>query len=136
VSARKHPKTAYTPDLRRYEREAFAAVIDAYNQIKSTLGSEQAFDYSRMNNGAQAAQYCPEKKHAGFAFIDYVVDVENAIKYALSEVEAQLLLRDTVKYAEELNKTVARMEQEEKLGRVFTGRGLFPVRSYFIVVKK
>ena len=123
-------------EKRHRQREAFVAVMDSFNSIRAVLGQIQAMDYSKMTEGSGAQYGTTDRTHQ---VIDYQVDVMSAVEASLTpaqlvffnerlkdqDLEEVLLVQDT-----------AFMDLQEKLGRIFIARELFPVTSYFKVVKQ
>lgn len=121
--------------LRAKQREAFVAVIDNYNQIRAVFGTIQAMDYSTKEvRGAQNST--TDRSHQ---VIDFQVDVTKAVEDTLNA--EQLKFFNTVIKDKDLEdalmvQSVQFMHLQEKLGRVFIARQLFPVTKYFTVTKQ
>lgn len=117
------------------QRQTFAAVMDAYDNIKSVLGNAQAIDYSRMTGG-QGAQFSTDNAK-GLALLDYTIDVERTIKNTLNAPELKYYLDNLVGQSFPLKvDTEESMAIQEKLGRMFYARGMYPVRKYFVTIKR
>jgi len=119
-----------TPELRQKYRAAFAAVLETLNNTRSVLGQSRAIDYSKVIGG-EGAQF--SQGDIGHQLIDYTVDVLKAVKDTLSEAELKFFNENLLD--DDYDMTVQSEEflrLQERLGRVFISRDLFPVSKYFI----
>ena len=119
---------------RRKKRIAFGAVMTICNRIRGTLGQSPAIDYA-AKSGGQGAQFSGEDH--GHQLIDYTVDVAAAAHDTLRGADlvffnARLLDQDFDLTAQ----SEAFMLLQERLGKVFTERELYPVAGYFKTVKQ
>jgi hypothetical protein len=132
---RKNVKKFYTRDIRQMERSTFIHVIEAYENIKATLGNAQAIDYSRITGG-QGAQFSTDNSKS-LALLDFCIDVENTIKNNLTPEEHTFVLDNLAGCELPLKvETEFSMAIQEKLGRLFYARGMYPIRKYFVTVKR
>jgi hypothetical protein len=124
-----------TDNLRRFQRIACNAVITAYQEIKSVLGTIPGRDYEQASEG-KGAQYDPNRK-MGMPFIDFVVDVETTIRQALEDdLDYKHFIDTHLPCIEELTTLTERdLRLQEAVGRFFIGRELFPVKRYFVRIK-
>lgn len=123
---------------REYQRQfvyACRKVVDRCNDIRSVLGQVEAFDYSRLKDSGEGAQYAP---HGGFPFLEFTVDVLNVARNVLSPQEFAFFTRHMYDNhdLDYTRCTDDEMRLQEKLGRAFMGRGLYPVSAYFRVIKR
>jgi hypothetical protein len=127
-------RTVRVQHIRRIQRTAFQKVMKHFNEIRSSLGSSAALDYSRITGG-QGAQYNINDQF--FKLIDFTVDVQNVVARTLDTHEQrffkQNLLDQPIDYTIQ---SVEFMALQEKLGRVFLDVGLAPVRSYFATIRR
>lgn len=122
-------------ELRRKSRSAFQRVIDTYNSIRSVMGTTKAMDYSTINRGAQGPQYSFNDEW--YRLIDFTVDVRRAATDSLTP--AEMAEFDNNIQDQEIDYTVQSNEFvkfQEKLGRVFVARKLYPTSKYFAVIKR
>lgn len=133
-----------TEFLRRKERAAFQVVLEAYAEIRSVCGSAQVMNLFGRTGG-QNAQYSPDAGQHPFRLIDFVVDVERMLKETLTPFEYKDWLTPILNdlfapepvYPEPFAIQNARYRRlAARVGRAFIGRGLFPPRQYFQVIKK
>lgn len=129
---RQHAKRFRTLDLRKTQRAAFEAVIATFNDIRSVQGTAPAKDYSLITGGSGAKF---NDNGTFFNTIDYTVDVFNAVKMALADspsaqrfFERKIVDNHNIDYARQ---SETFMHFQERIGRVFIARGLYPVRKYF-----
>lgn len=116
-------------------RHAFATVMENYNHMRSILGTAQAVDYSRMASRSGRSGYGGESK--SYPLTDFTIDVENAVKQTLKGDDLTFFytsLKD--KPIDFSVQTEEFMRIQEKMGRVFLSRGLYPIQKYFTVIKK
>ncbi len=123
-------------ELRRKQRAAFVDVIENVNKIRSVVGQIQAMDYVRAIDGS-SAQYSTTD-HA-LQVIDFLVDVDRAIK-SVATPQQLVWFNENIKEGDLESvletQSLQFMHLQEKLGRVFILRDLFPVSKYFTVTKK
>jgi hypothetical protein len=119
-------------EMRTSERYACRSVLDSYNETRATTGSSGAIDYSRITGG-RGAQYSDSGKN--LPLLDFVVDVENTLSETLHPNEITLFLK-TLLETDRLVTTEQMQRIEERVGRQFKLRGLYPVFQYFTTVKK
>lgn len=118
--------------LRR--RRAFLTVINQFNDIRSVLGQAGCVDYSRLSGG-KGPIYATDRGKA-FRLIDFTIDVRNILERNLTAEELSFV--KATLYDKEIDLTVqseAFMKLQERIGRLFIGRGLYPVSKYFNEVK-
>jgi hypothetical protein len=127
MQVRIHPQSLRTEDIRRMERKACTAVLDAYSQTKSIIGTAGAIDYSK-NTGGRGALFSDAGKH--LPLLDFVIDVENTLDETLSKAEIRYYMEDLLDF-EKTTFSVEFMKVQERLGRQFMGRLLYPVKRYF-----
>jgi hypothetical protein len=117
-------------------RFAFWKVMEAYNAARSLMGQAGAMDFTKITGG-KGAQYNPSAGQDNFRMIDFTVYVLQVVKELLDTQEMQFFeekLQDSDLDIPVQSEEFLRMQ--ERLGRAFMGRGLYPVRRYFAVVKK
>jgi hypothetical protein len=117
------------------ERKAFQAVMDAYDNIYSVVGSSQAIDYNKLSQG-HGAKYAFNDQV--FRMIDFLIDVQNIMKKVLTPNEMEFA-SDVLNGESSFDWTLQSssfMLMSEKVGRVFISRKLYPVERYFQVQKK
>jgi hypothetical protein len=123
-------------DKLRKHREAFVAVIDSFNQIRTVLGQIQAMDYANALEGS-GAQYGNTDR--SLQVIDFMVDVTKAVEGTLTPEQLAFFnenLKDNDLEEALKVQTVQFMRLQEKLGKVFIARELFPVSKYFVSAKQ
>lgn len=124
----KRKREKSTRNFRKECRQAFFAVVEMYNQTRATVGHASAIDY-------EATQRSSAKYKIDIAFarvIDYGIDIHNAIKHTLNKDEFDffnLIYLD--KPDQSAKSTKEMMSIQERLGKVFKERGLFPISRYF-----
>lgn len=125
-----------TDNLRKFQRIACGAVVEAYLEIKSALGTIQARDYEPITGGT-GAQYDPNRK-MGLPFVDFVADVEYTISQALPDTEDRRYFLDNIApgISDMAVLTELDLRLQEAVGRLFIGRELFPVKLYFTRIKR
>jgi hypothetical protein len=135
VKQKRNPRVRRMTALRRKYRMICAKVLDAYLDVKSTVGQAPAVNYTKITGGGRAMFKGSDN---GNAFIDFVVDVESAAKYALGESRQKKHFKEVLG-KDGLNLTVQSVEfmnDEATLGRIFLARGLYPVSMYFKGVRE
>ena len=131
---RTSPKTFYTHDLLRHQRKVAISVLQTYAEILGVIGSISASDCSTITGG-QGAQYSTNGKD--FPMVDFACDVWLSAKKTLESSEFEFFKRQWHDKPIDLSvQDDVFMYTLEKLGRTFLGRGMYPVSSYFAVVKK
>ena len=127
-----NPRSLRTVDLRFQERQACRSVLDVYAETKSVVGMTQAMDYSKMTGG-RGAIYDPSSKNS--PLFDFLIDVELTIKETLTKEEVFQHLNTLL----DVNRVVtveAICKMEERLGRQFVARKIWPVRQYLTTIKR
>jgi hypothetical protein len=122
---------------RRHERTACIYTLEAYNSSRSVAGQPQAIDYSQRNPGSQSAQYRDDSMKY-YQIVDFITDVHKAVKDTLTPAEykwfvANLQDQDEIDLTHQPDPF---LDLQEKLGKVFLERGLYPLGGYFTVIKK
>jgi hypothetical protein len=124
-------------EMKRIYRYACLQIIEAANEIRSSIGAAQNLNYERAGSNAQGAQYVNDGH--SFRLIDFTVDVEKAVRDTLTDAEYDFYnqrLKDK-DFDEELKVQSSEfLRMQERLGRVFKVRKLWPASKYFAVVKK
>lgn len=124
-----------TVELRQMERYTCAQIMHTYDTIKSVMGNAQAIDYSRITEG-QGPQFSTDT-NKGLALLDFCIDVENTIKSVLTPEEQKFFLDNYSGHDLPIPvDTEFGMAIQEQLGRSFYGRGMYPVRKYFVTIKR
>lgn len=122
-------------DIQRLMRHCFMQVMATSNHILSVLGTAQAIDYSKM------AEPSGRSGHSGcshsYPLTDFTIDVENTAKQTLDEDDLRFfntsLKGKDIDYSVQDNDF---LRIQEKLGRAFYSRGLYPLQKYFTTVKR
>lgn len=121
-------------EISRLMRHVFAKVVDAYNNTRSVLGTAQAIDYSQVSGSGRGSYSDPG---VGFPLAEFTIDVMNAVKYALDPYEFKFFMDNIADKPLDLSvQSDEYMAMQDKLGRVFLSRKLYPVNAYFVTVKK
>ncbi len=120
--------------MKRIFRHAFAVVIENYNHIRSVVGTAQAMDYSRSGQSNKVG--CSSEAKS-YPLTDFSIDVYNAVKHALTKEE--LIFFHTALEDKPLDLSVQDdnyLALQERLGRVFVGRKIYPLQLYFSMFKQ
>jgi hypothetical protein len=127
MSKETNGKSITTEDMRSFDRIAFNSVMEAYENIESSIGYPGAVDYSKITGGS-GAQF--SDKGAGQKLIEFAIDVENVISKSVTPFELRNWGADVFNL-EQTTLTEVVLAIRERLGRRFIGRGLSPVNKYF-----
>jgi hypothetical protein len=130
-------KNVQARELKRFYRHACEQVLEEANEIRSTIGMTQNLNYEQAGSNAQGAQYTNDCNP--FRRIDFTADVSAVVKDVLTEPEYRYYKEklEDKDFEDELKvQSVAFMSMQERLGKAFKARGLWPVSKYFKVVKK
>ena len=116
-----------------YRKAAFKAVLEAYAQIKNTVGTVPGTDYAQMASGATGAKN--SFNDAGFRLIDFLVDVIATAKSELTPGEFQEFL-DFSGQQDYSVQSKAFIKLQNKVGALFLRYKLYPLTNYFTVIKR
>lgn len=112
----------------RLYRKAFFALVEAYNQMKVTIGSAPAIDYFQSQLG-KAKYKCDI---SSLRCVDFVADFEKCVKDALNaEQQAFFKSHYVGKPDQSARSDNNMMLMQKELGKLFVGRRLWPLSTYF-----
>lgn len=107
-----------------------ALVLDAYHELRSTVGHPGVINIRAALCGGSGTKY--KVKYGPCEIIDYVVDIERRTREGLNPAEwqiARLWLKDDNPAFDNL--TYDMITVLERLGRIYTMSGLYPISAYF-----
>jgi len=124
----KTPRPKVKRDFNRKFRKAFFSVVDNYNEIRESVGQAQAIDYAATQEGKPMY-----KNDLSFLkIIDYSADVHNTLKATLNPQEMGLFKKHYLGQPNQsANSTKEMLNLQEKAGKEFIKRGLYPIVKYF-----
>lgn len=119
-------------DFNEAFRRAFFVVVETYNELRSTLGTAKAIDYA----GSQLGKALYKNDIAFLRLIDFTIDVDKAVVDTLDGGDL-VMFRECYKDQPDNSSksTTEQMSMQERMGRIFMARHIYPVSGYFMVGK-
>lgn len=126
------PRKAKRHDARAAYRRAFFIVVETFNELRSTSGSAKSMDYAQSQLGS------PKFKNdiSFLRLIDFTLDVEKAVMDTLDGSDLAMFKEHYQDQPSKVSKsTTEQMRIQERMGKIFMARHIYPVSKYFMVEK-